>query len=130
MPASASSKRHIPGAGRCAWSRKGLHGAATATRFVAVTTAAPRIQLNHRTILGAPGTPAEFRWTITHARAAFIDFPARHERHKVELSDGLKTKIGQTHEEFLLTTVGLDGRHQTIVLATGPYAYPDFLSPQ
>jgi hypothetical protein len=109
---------------------QGLHGTTPATRFVAVTAAPPRIQLNQRTVFGKPGTRAEFRWTITHARAAFLECPARHERHEIGLSGALKTEIGHVHEEFWLTTIGLDGRYQTTVLATTPYAYPDFLSPE
>lgn len=109
---------------------QGPHGAAPATRVVAVTVAGPRIRLNQRTIVGAPGAPAEFYWTITHASAAFLDLPARHERHEIGLRGALETEIGHGHEEFRLTIIGLDGRHRTVALATAPYAYPDFLTPE
>ena len=109
---------------------QGLHGAVTENRFVAVTAAGPRIRLNHRTIVGAPGMPAEFVWTITQARAAFLDLPSRHERHEIGLYGALQTAIGHDHEEFRLTIIGLDGRYRTVALATAPYAYPAFLSSQ
>lgn len=109
---------------------EGPHGTTTATRFVAVTVTGPRIRLNHRTIFGAPGTPAEFTWIITHARAAFLDLPARHERHEIGLHGALQTAIGLSHEEFRLTLIGLDDRHRTLALATAPYAYHAFLPPE
>ena len=107
---------------------QGPHGTRTATRFVAVTVTGPRIRLNRRVILGAPGAPAEFMWTITHAQAAFLDMPLRHERHDIGLSGTLQTEIGHRQEDFRLTAVGVDGRRRTLELVTAPYAYPAFLA--